>query len=194
MDVKEEEAKATAERITAVHGTGLGVAGTGISNCGPAIGLRGDVTRRDTIRIMLEDVSLAYGGLDAVVVTAGLFVPQDITGRISDDQWALTYAVNVVGAYLVADEAMKLWRKQNMPASYVLTTSVNAVAAKTGSLAYDTSKAAANHLVRELAIEMAPLVRVNAVAPATVVEGSGMFPRGPGYRVTGKVQDPVVGD
>jgi NAD(P)-dependent dehydrogenase (short-subunit alcohol dehydrogenase family) len=44
-------------------------------------------------------------------------------------------------------------------------------------LAYDTSKAAANHLVRELAIEFAPLVRVNAVAPATVVQGSNMFPR-----------------
>ena len=38
-------------------------------------------------------------------------------------------------------------------------------------------EAAANHLVRELAIEMAPLVRVNAVAPATVVKGSTMFPR-----------------
>jgi len=40
-----------------------------------------------------------------------------------------------------------------------------------------TSKAAANHLVRELAIELAPLVRVNGVAPATVVQGSAMFPR-----------------
>jgi NAD(P)-dependent dehydrogenase (short-subunit alcohol dehydrogenase family) len=59
----------------------------------------------------------------------------------------------------------------------VITTSANAVVAKKGSVAYDTSKAAANHLVRELAIEMAPLVRVNAVAPATVVKGSSMFPR-----------------
>ncbi len=59
----------------------------------------------------------------------------------------------------------------------MLTTSANAVVAKKGSLAYDTSKAAANHLVRELAIELAPLVRVNAVAPATVVKGSTMFPR-----------------
>ena len=59
----------------------------------------------------------------------------------------------------------------------VLTTSANAVVAKKGSVAYDTSKAAANHLVRELAIELSPLVRVNGVAPATVIQGSSMFPR-----------------
>jgi NAD(P)-dependent dehydrogenase (short-subunit alcohol dehydrogenase family) len=51
------------------------------------------------------------------------------------------------------------------------------VVSKKGSLAYDISKAAANHLVRELAVELAPLVRVNGVAPATVVQGSAMFPR-----------------
>jgi NAD(P)-dependent dehydrogenase (short-subunit alcohol dehydrogenase family) len=59
----------------------------------------------------------------------------------------------------------------------VITTSVNAVVPKAGSYAYDTTKAAANHLVRELAVSFAPLVRVNGVAPATVVEGSSMFPR-----------------
>ncbi|MBC8064170.1 MAG: SDR family oxidoreductase, partial [Chlorobia bacterium] len=48
---------------------------------------------------------------------------------------------------------------------------------KKGSLAYDTSKTAVNHLVRELAVEFAPTTRVNAVAPATVVAGSQMFPR-----------------
>lgn len=42
------------------------------------------------------------------------------------------------------------------------------MSASRGSLAYDTSKAAANHLVRELAIDLALLVRVNGVAPATV--------------------------
>jgi NAD(P)-dependent dehydrogenase (short-subunit alcohol dehydrogenase family) len=83
----------------------------------------------------------------------------------------------VTGAYVVADEAYKVFERQGLPGNIVLTTSANAVVAKKGSLAYDTSKAAANHLVRELAVEMAPLVRVNAVAPATVVKGSTMFPR-----------------
>ena len=85
--------------------------------------------------------------------------------------------MNVIGPHTVADEAARIWKAQALPGSLVITTSVNAVVAKKGSLAYDTSKAAANHLVRELAITLAPHVRVNAVAPATVVEGSGMFPR-----------------
>jgi len=71
----------------------------------------------------------------------------------------------------------RVWAAQRLPGSMVITSSVNAVVAKKGSLAYDTSKAAANHLVRELAVTLAPLVRVNGVAPATVVEGSSMFPR-----------------
>ena len=77
----------------------------------------------------------------------------------------------------MADEAYKIFQRQGLPASIVITTSANAIVAKKGSLAYDTSKAAANHLVRELAIEMSPLVRVNAVAPATVIKGSAMFSR-----------------
>jgi rhamnulose-1-phosphate aldolase/alcohol dehydrogenase len=170
-------AQATAQQIVDTYGFGIGVAGSGISNCGPAIGLQADVTQRESIRRMLDELTLAYGGLDAVAVTAGIFVPPDTTGHIRDEQWALTFAINVTGHYLVADETAKLWKEQGLPVNLVLTTSANAVVPKKGSLAYDTSKAAANHLVRELAIELAPLVRVNGVAPATVVQGSAMFPR-----------------
>jgi rhamnulose-1-phosphate aldolase/alcohol dehydrogenase len=177
VDLDEAAAKQTAQEIINKYGEGIGVAGTGISNCGPAIGLSCDITNRESIGRMFNNAMLAYGGLDAVVITAGIFVPPDTTGHIEDRQWALTFAINVTGAYTVADEAHKIFKRQGLPASLVLTTSANAVVAKKGSLAYDTSKAAANHLARELAIELAPLVRVNAVAPATVVKGSTMFPR-----------------
>jgi rhamnulose-1-phosphate aldolase/alcohol dehydrogenase len=177
VDLDANSAKTTAKEITDKHGLGIGVAGTGISNCGPAIGLGADITQRDSIRAMLDDVVLAYGGFDAIAVTAGLFVSPDTTGHIPDDQWSQTFAINVTGAYLVADEAAKIWREQGLKANFVVTTSANAVVSKNGSVAYDTSKAAANHLVRELAVELAPLVRVNGVAPATVVQGSAMFPR-----------------
>jgi rhamnulose-1-phosphate aldolase/alcohol dehydrogenase len=177
VDLEEATAKETAQEIIAKYGAGIGVAGSGISNCGPAIGLGCDITNRESVARMFADVMLAYGGLDAVVVTAGVFVPPDNTGHIEDSLWSRTFSINVTGAYIVADEAHKIFKRQNLRGSIVLTTSANAVVAKKGSLAYDTSKAAANHLVRELAIEMAPLVRVNAVAPATVVKGSTMFPR-----------------
>jgi rhamnulose-1-phosphate aldolase/alcohol dehydrogenase len=177
VDLNEDAARATAKEITDKFGVGIGVAGTGISNCGTAIGLACDITNRTSIRAMLDQVALAYGGFDSICVTAGIFVPSDTTGHIPDDKWAQTFNINVTGSYLVADEAAKTWKEQTLRGNLVLTTSANAAVAKKGSLAYDTSKAAANHLVRELAMELAPLVRVNGVAPATVVQGSSMFPR-----------------
>ncbi len=177
VDLKQETAQATAHELTAQYGPGIGVAGTGLSNCGVAVGLACDITKRASVRTMLNQVALAYGGFDSIVVTAGIFVAPDTSGRIPDDKWPLTFAINVMGSYIVADEAKRNWLEQGLPGSLVLTTSANAVVAKKGSIAYDTSKAAANHLVGELAVELAPLVRVNGVAPATVVQGSAMFPR-----------------
>jgi len=177
VDLNEAAAQETANEIVAKYGAGIGVAGSGLSNCGPAIGLACNITDRNSIRRMLDDVAIAYGGFDSICVTAGIFVPSNTTGHIPDDKWGITFAINVSGAYFVGDEAAKTWKKQGLRGNLVLTTSANAVVAKKGSLAYDCSKAAANHLVRELAIELAPLVRVNGVAPATVVKGSAMFPR-----------------
>jgi len=177
VDLNKDAAAATAKDITDKYGVGIGVAGSGISNCGPAIGLSGNITDRVSVRSMLNDAVLAYGGFDSIAVTAGIFFSPDANGYIPDEKWATTFAINVTGSYIVADEAAKIWKEQGLPGTFVLTTSANAVVAKKGSLAYDTSKAAANHLTRELALELAPLVRVNAVAPATVVQGSAMFPR-----------------
>jgi NAD(P)-dependent dehydrogenase (short-subunit alcohol dehydrogenase family) len=177
VDVNADAAQATAGEIAKTHGTGIGVAGSGISGCGLAIGLSCDATNRASIRAMLDQVTLAYGGFDSIAVTAGIFVPSDPTGHIPDEKWGITFAVNVTAGYLVADEAARTFREQGLTGSVVLTTSANAVVPKKGSVAYDCSKAAANHLVRELAVELAPLVRVNGVAPATVVQGSAMFPR-----------------
>jgi len=177
VDMKIETAQATAKEITDKYGVGIGVAGSGLSACGPALGLAANIVDRASVRAMLDDVALAYGGFDSICVTAGVFWPSDTTGHIPDDKWAFTFGVNVTGSYIVGDEALKTWKEQGLKGQLVLTTSANAAVAKKGSLAYDCSKAAANHLVRELAMELAPLVRVNGVAPATVVQGSAMFPR-----------------
>ena len=194
VDLKEETAAATAAEITQKYGLGIGVAGSGVSGCGLAIGFGADITNRASIRAMLDQVALAYGGFDSICVTAGIFVPSDTSGHIPDDRWELTFKINVTGSYLVGDEAFKTWKEQGLHGNLVLTTSANAVVAKKGSVAYDTSKAAANHLVREMAIELAPLVRVNGVAPATVVQGSAMFPRDRVIGSLAKYQIPYTDD
>jgi rhamnulose-1-phosphate aldolase/alcohol dehydrogenase len=176
-DLSPEAAAETAKEITKKLGEGIGVAGSGISRCGPAVGVAADITNREKARNLLKQSVLAYGGVDDLVVTAGVFVAPDSTGRIPDEKFRFTLDVNVTGSYVVADEFGKVLRDQNLPGSVVLTSSANAVVSKKGSFAYDVSKSALNHLVRELAIELAPLGRVNAVAPATVVQGSTMFPR-----------------
>ena len=177
VDLNATAAEATAKEITDKLGQGIGVAGSGISGCGPAIGLAANITDRASVRAMLDQVALAYGGFDSICVTAGVIVSSDNTGHIPDEKWDMTFAINVKGSYIVGDEAFKTWRDQGLRGNLVLTTSANAVVSKKGTVAYDTSKAAANHLVRELAMELSPLVRVNGVAPATVVQGSAMFPR-----------------
>ena len=176
-DLSKVAADATAAELTGTYGVGIGVAGSGVSGCGPAIGVAVDVTDRDSVRRLVREAVYAYGGIDHVVVTAGIFPTPDATGRVTDQMWRTTFDINVMGGYLVADECRPVWEAQQLPGSLVLTTSVNAIVAKKGSAAYDASKAAANHLVRTLAVELAPLVRVNGLAPATVVQGSTMFPK-----------------
>lgn len=177
LDLDEKAAEATANEKLQEIGMGIGIAGSGISGSGDVIGIACNITDRDSVKAALNKVIKAYGGLDNVVVTAGLYATPDKEGRVPDTDWDKSFAVNVKGNFLIADEANRIWQSQGLNGSMVITTSVNAVVAKRGSLAYDTTKAAANHLIRELAIDLAPLVRVNGVAPATVVEGSGMFPR-----------------
>ena len=91
--------------------------------------------------------------------------------------WANTLDLNVTANYLLATEAAKIFNEQGLHGTIVFTSSANAVVAKKGSEVYDVSKAALSHLIRELAVSLAPDVRVNGISPATVVKGSTMFPR-----------------
>jgi len=176
-DLRLEAAENTSQALLDIYGAGVGVSGTGISSCGSAISAEVNITDRDSVKTLFTKVMHAYGGIDNIIVTAGVFLAPGADEAKNDKMFDISFDVNVKGGYIVATEANKIWQQQGLNGSLVLTTSVNAAVSKKGSLAYDTSKAAANHLVRELAIELSPLINVNALAPATVVKGSTMFPR-----------------
>ena len=135
-----------------------------------------DLTSRESILAAFRATLARFGGIDAIVNTAAIY-PTATPGTPAEDVWSRTLQVNVTGNYVLAEEAGKILKEQGLPASIVLTSSANAVVPKAGSEAYDVSKAATNHLIRELALGLGPLVRVNGIAPATVIEGSAMFPK-----------------
>lgn len=118
-----------------------------------------------------------FGGIDIIVNTAAVYPVPGADGELSEAQWAQTFLVNVTGNYLLARQTEWVFKDQSLPTAMVLTSSANALVPKKGSEAYDTSKTALNHLIRELSIKLGPHVRVNGIAPATVVSGSTMFPR-----------------
>ncbi len=135
-----------------------------------------DIAQKTSIQAALDQVVLLCGGIDLLINTAALF-PASAGNVTSPAQWGKTLEINVTANYFLAEEAARIFREQNLDASIVLTSSANAVVAKRGSEAYDVSKAAVSHLIRELSVSLAPLIRVNGISPATVIRGSTMFPR-----------------
>ena len=135
-----------------------------------------DLTARDTIAAAVRAAVLQFGGFDVVINTAAIYPTPDPSVP-AESVWSKTLSINVTSNYVLAQETAKVLKAQKLPASIVLTGSANAVVPKAGSEPYDVSKAAINHLIRELAIGLGPTIRVNGIAPATVIAGSAMFPR-----------------
>ena len=164
-DLEERAALSTAERAASLGSKDA------VVSCGV------NLAQRESIANAIRETVLRFGGIDGVVNTAAIFAPPDPTGYLPDETWRLTFDINITGNYLLADETRKVMVEQDLPACIILTSSANAVVPKHGSEAYDVSKSAVSHLVRELAVGLAPLIRVNGISPATVVAGSSMFPR-----------------
>jgi rhamnose utilization protein RhaD (predicted bifunctional aldolase and dehydrogenase)/NAD(P)-dependent dehydrogenase (short-subunit alcohol dehydrogenase family) len=135
-----------------------------------------DICSREVVAGAVRATVAAFGGVDILINTAAVF-PSSAGPVIPDSMWAGTMAINVTANYLLASEIAKIFAEQGLHGTIVFTSSANAVVAKQGSEAYDVSKAALSHLIRELAVAYAPNVRVNGISPAMVVKGSKMFPR-----------------
>jgi rhamnose utilization protein RhaD (predicted bifunctional aldolase and dehydrogenase)/NAD(P)-dependent dehydrogenase (short-subunit alcohol dehydrogenase family) len=165
-DLNEDAAKNVADEAAAIASTEV-VSHTRVNIASP-----------QSISAAAVHAILQFGGLDAIINTAGIFpVGTAPKGQLDEAQWNTAFLINVTGNYLLNREIAWVFHDQRLPASVVLTSSANAVVPKPGSEAYDVSKSALNHLIRELAVGLGPLVRVNGIAPATVISGSTMFPR-----------------
>jgi rhamnose utilization protein RhaD (predicted bifunctional aldolase and dehydrogenase)/NAD(P)-dependent dehydrogenase (short-subunit alcohol dehydrogenase family) len=148
----------------------------GVSSAEMTMACEVNLTSRESMREAFRATVLRFGGVDIVINTAAIYPTPD-PSTPAETVWGQALAINVTSNHVLAQEAATVLTDQALPASLVLTSSANAVVPKHGSEPYDVGKAAINHLIRELAIGLGPNVRVNGIAPATVVAGSAMFPR-----------------
>jgi 3-oxoacyl-[acyl-carrier protein] reductase len=132
-----------------------------------------DVSDDPTVRKMLAAVEQEFGRLDALVNNSGITTeigPKDFEA-LTPEIWDRVFAVNVRGVFQVTRAAAPML-KQNK-GSIVNTASIVGLRPGPQPLPYAASKAAVVNLTKLLALNLAPEVRVNAVAPGWM-EGDWM--------------------
>jgi NAD(P)-dependent dehydrogenase (short-subunit alcohol dehydrogenase family) len=143
---------------------GATVAGADLDPSGSdhALDVRSDASCAAVVDTVLE----RHGALDVLVNAAGIMVRADALGT-DTAVWSAVLDVNLTGAYRMARAAHSALQVSERPA-IVSVSSTHAFLAAKRSIAYSTSKAGLSHLTRLLALEWAPHIRVNAVAPTVV--------------------------
>ncbi|KMK64914.1 SDR family NAD(P)-dependent oxidoreductase [Puniceibacterium sp. IMCC21224] len=128
-----------------------------------------DVTDPHAVTQAVDASADALGGLDAVILTAGVF---DFRGveETSDADWRRVMSINLDGPFHVARAAAPHLRQTK--GALVLFSSQVGLIGHPRATSYAASKSAVNGLVRTLAVEFAPWGgRVNAVAPGPIETG-----------------------
>ena len=116
-----------------------------------------------------------FGGVDIVVSNAGIASSAAIEDT-SLEEWERNHRILATGYFLVAREAFKVLRAQEIGGSMIFVASKNALVAGKNASAYSSAKAAELHLARCLAEEGgAAGIRVNTVNPDAVLSGSRIW-------------------
>jgi 3-oxoacyl-[acyl-carrier protein] reductase len=132
-----------------------------------------DVSDDACVRKMLAAAAQEFGRLDALVNNAGTTTdikPKDFEGMTAEE-WDRVFAVNVRGIFQVTRAAVPLLKTSG--GSVVNTASIVGLRPGPQPLPYAASKAAVVSLTKLLALNLAPEIRVNAVAPGWM-EGDWM--------------------
>ncbi len=127
-----------------------------------------DVTDEDSVRKGFEAVVERWGGLDAVVVNAGIAHVSPLA-EMDIEAFRKLERVNTEGALLTIKQAAGMFKLQNIGGDIVLVSTKNVFAPGASFGAYSATKAAAHQLARIASLELASIgVRVNMVSPDAV--------------------------
>jgi glucose 1-dehydrogenase len=131
--------------------------------------VRADVSDEDEVAGMFERVLDEYGQLDFLVNNAGIQIAAD-SDKLSAAQFDKVLAVNLRGAFLCAQGAIRHFLDADRPGAIVNVSSVHQLIPKPRFLGYSVSKGGMQNLTRTLALEYASRgVPVNGIGPGATI-------------------------
>lgn len=134
------------------------------------ISIQADVSKESDVKRMIEAIIKKFGHLDILVNNAGIAIDNDFKKRHIKD-WQETLNTNLIGVYLTSKYAGEHMLK-NEYGKIINISSTNGIdTTYPYSIDYDASKAGLINMTKNLAIEFAPYINVNAVAPGWVDTG-----------------------
>jgi glucose 1-dehydrogenase len=161
-----EGAEATKEAIE--HGVQICMKQLAQSGTHPIL-VRADVSQEDQVAAMFDQVLSEYGRIDYLINNAGIQIAED-TDKLSVADFDRVLAVNLRGAFLCAQYAIRHFLAAGRPGAIVNVSSVHQVIPKPRFVGYSVSKGGMQNLTHTLALEYASRgVRVNGIGPGATV-------------------------
>jgi NAD(P)-dependent dehydrogenase (short-subunit alcohol dehydrogenase family) len=133
---------------------------------GGSIGIACDVSDEEAVRAAVERTEAELGGVDAVASAAG-FADNGPIVDWSLERWNRLIAVHLTGTFLIAKHTVPAMRRRG-GGSIVNFSSIAAKVGQGTNAPYGAAKAGISGMTFQLAVELAPEIRVNAIAPGRI--------------------------
>lgn len=129
--------------------------------------IKADVSNEDNVKNMIDEIMGKFGRIDILVNNAGIAIDSEFEDKTTSN-WKKTLNTNVVGPFLTSKYAGKIMIDQKYGKIINISSTNGINTLYPYSADYDASKAALINLTKNLAIQFAPYVNVNTVAPGWV--------------------------
>jgi 3-oxoacyl-[acyl-carrier protein] reductase len=126
-----------------------------------------DVSNLAQVKAAVDDARKIMGGVDVLINNAGISIRHNFL-EITPEEWDKVMAVNLTGVFYMAQTAAKhMWEQGS--GVILQTASTNGIVGQPFYADYNATKAGVIELTKTMALELAPKVRVCAVAPGYVL-------------------------
>jgi NAD(P)-dependent dehydrogenase (short-subunit alcohol dehydrogenase family) len=142
-----------------------------VHRCADFFGIACDLTKEEQVRDAVEAGVRKFGGLDMLVLNAGIFPGSSPIAGLSTDAWRKVMSVNLDATFSLMRECHPLLKLAPKGGRVVVIGSKNVPAPGPGAAAYSASKAAVNQLARVAALEWGKDgIRINSLHPNMVFD------------------------